>query len=324
MAGRRAFTLVELLVALAIVAVLIGLLLPAVQKVRESASRARCQNNLKQIALGLHSFAAARQTLPPLYNGTFLPQPRGALDEFHFHSWRSASLPYVEQSALAGRIDTTVAATDPKNQSAINTVVTVFVCPSAPDKPVPVIAAYNGGAVPVDTAGTAARSDYEVLGGVRTGARQGTGGSADLSGVLFGLWGEPTYDATNGKSLRYRPARLGDIRDGLSNTILVAERAGRPDRYQRGAPVKPYSLADPSYSMDPHQAAWAVSTHFNWLLPGRNLGVNVTNGGVFAFHPGGANVALADGSVRLLKDTTGESALNALITRAGAEAVQLD
>lgn len=322
MTSRRAFTLVEILVALAIVAVLIGFLLPAVQKAREAASRARCQNNLRQVALGLHSYVGARGTLPSLYNGTFLPQPRTALDEFHFHSWRSATLPHVELSALAGQINSSLAATDPKNQSAINVPVPVFVCPSAPDKLVRDIIAYNGGAIPVVMAGTAAHSDYEVLGGVRSG---GGTSSADLSKVLFGPWGEPTYDTTNGKSIRYRTARLGDIRDGLSNTILVAERAGRPDEYVRGKLVQTYPPADPTQGWDHHQAAWAVSTHFNWLLPGRTLEVNETNrGGVYAFHPGGANVALADGSVRLLKDATGVSVLNALITRTGGEAVQLD
>src|SRR5439155_1757408 len=129
--------------------------------------------------------------------------------------------------------------------------------------------------------------------------------SADLSIIQFGAWGEPTYDTATGASVRYRTARLSDVTDGLSNTILVGERAGRPDLYERGKPVDPYPYRNPGLGMDHHQAAWGVSTHFLWTVFPKDRPVNETNvTGIFAFHPGGANVLLADGSVRFLKDST--------------------
>jgi prepilin-type processing-associated H-X9-DG protein len=323
--ARCGLTLIETLVSVCILGLLAALLLPAIQSARESARRTTCQDNLRQIGEAIQSFEAANQALPALYNGTFLPQPRSAVDEFHFHSWRTAILPAIEQSVVYNHLNINLPTTVAANQTAINVGIEIFVCPSSsnPDQNVPDIREWNDGAIPVASIGTAARSDYEVVGGVRVSPQVKV--STNLSNIRFGVWGEPTYDTSKNIVIRYRKARLSDITDGLSNTILVGERAGRPDLYRRGHSVDPYPYRDPAQAgMDHHQAAWAISTHFLWTVFALGQGVNESNaGGFFSFHPGGANVAFADGSVRLLSEATAPEALKGLATRAGAEVVNL-
>ena len=322
MPGRRSgLTLVEVLVVTLIVALTAALVIPAVQGSREAARRATCQNQLKQVGLAVQAHAGARGILPSLYNGSFLPMPRWAPDELRFHSWRTVLLPYLEAAPLAAALNFDQPATVPANQTAVNVGLAAFACPSTsnPTRVVPIADAEWDGTTPaVKAFGTAARADYEAVGGIQAapGAKQGT----DLSRVEFGPWGEPTYAPGTGISLRYRTARLADVTDGLAHTIAVAERAGRPDSYARGRLIEAYP-ASPGNQMDPHQAAWAVSTHFPWIVLPVGAAVNVTNYEFYSFHPGGAHVALCDGSVRFLKDSTAPPILKALATRAGSEVV---
>src|SRR5262245_26293859 len=123
---RRGFTLVELLVVIAIIAVLIGLLLPAVQRVREAAARARCQNHLKQIGLALHNYHDANGRFPPA--GTGLPQPD---PRYPNHGPWPFVLPYLEQEPLARQYRCEVSWFDPPNESARMTQVPNLQCPSA-------------------------------------------------------------------------------------------------------------------------------------------------------------------------------------------------
>jgi prepilin-type processing-associated H-X9-DG protein len=317
---RQGLTLVEAVVVLAVIALLLGLLLPAVQSSRETARRTTCQNNLRQIDGALLQRESAHRALPPLYNGTFLPQPRNPFDEFGFHSWRAAILPYVEQSTVYASLNLAMPATTPANQTGLNASLGVFLCPSTSNlnQVVPDVFEWNDGQAAVRPVGTAARSDYEAVGGVRI-LRQ-TGPSPDLSVIRFGAWGEPTYNVSSGGPVRYRTARLADVTDGLSNTLLVGERAGRPDYYRRGEEPDPYPYRNPDHSGGHDQSAWAVSTHFLWLVYDRLQPVNETNlSGLYSFHPGGANAAFLDGSVRFLKDSTSPAVLKAIGTRSGGE-----
>jgi prepilin-type processing-associated H-X9-DG protein len=238
-----------------------------------------------------------------------------------FHSWRVAILPELEQTALHSKIDFALPATVAANQKTLNTVVPVFLCPSArnSDALVPDIFAFNDGNPPTQKVGTAARSDYEIIGGVNYG--EGGDWLSIVRDVAYGPWGEPKYDITTFDILAVRQARLKDITDGLSNTILVAERAGRPDLYQRSAPVEPYPNG-----MDHFQAAWGISTHYPWLIPSdEETAINVSNGkGIYSFHSAGAYACFADGSVRLLAESMDANVVNALITRSHGDIATLD
>ena len=327
MRGRSGLTLVETLVAISIVGVLAAVLIPAVQASREAARRATCQDHLKQVGLAVQEHANGRGALPSLYNGTFLPQPRWLLDEFHFHSWRSAILPGLEGAATHAALNFALPATVPANRTAVNVALATFACPSTsnPTRVVPDIGEWTGSRLPMSPStprGTAARADYEAVGGIQVAVQ--TKISSDLACYEFGAWGEPTYDTATGAVIRYRSARLADITDGLGQTILVAERSGRPDLYRAGKLVRAWDPAATVDTMDQHQATWALSTHFNWLLLPQFGGVNASNYGIYSFHPGGAHVAPADGSVRFLRDSVAPAVLKALVTRAGAEVVPAD
>jgi len=232
-------------------------------------------------------------------------------------------LPQLEQTALFSRIDLSLPATDAANQANLNTAVATFVCPSAsnPNSVVPDIMEFNDGSIPTQIVGTAARSDYEAIGGVSF-KRSGT---VDLQNVKFGAWGEPRSYYAFQTSNTFRKPQLRDLTDGQSSTILVAERAGRPDWYRRGKSVDPYPYSSPGIGMDHHQATWGVSTHFWWLVTWHEQSINENNAnGIYSFHASGANVSLADGSVRFLSESMNQDTLNALLTRSSGEVVSLD
>src|SRR5579871_6392854 len=195
---RRGFTLIELLVVIAIIAVLIGLLLPAVQKVREAAARASCQNNMKQIGLAMYNFESSRAKFPPAFKANGVPFA-------YFGTWSPlAELnPFFEQTAIYNQMDLTVQTynsfipfniTTP-NQFAVQQVVKLFLCPS--DKMTPVT---TGPAYGVPVMGP---TNYAFCNG------SGVNGGSPWNG--------------DGVFIVRQMMRVEDIQDGTSNTAMMSE-----------------------------------------------------------------------------------------------------
>ena len=324
---RRGLTLIELAVVLGVIALLAALVLPAVQSAREAARRAACQNNLEQIGLGLHGHHAAAGSLPSFYNGTSLRYPLDEWDLFHMHSWRTPLLPHLGQTPLRDRVAWDAPATEPENAAVGLTAVPTFLCPSGGDPADTGWGLRHGSTemwgVPLNEIPEAdryhvVRSDYDAMAGIQvlpdpfpTGAN-----ADDVAFVRWGVWGWPTFDtgATSGsRLLRYRPGRFADVRDGLSNTLAVVERAGKPVDLLHGEPQVTPDNPDVGY---PGQVGWSASDTFLWSIHADGVGVNESNTrGPYAQHPGGANVGVADGSVRFLSESTDFDALVALYGR---------
>jgi prepilin-type N-terminal cleavage/methylation domain-containing protein len=300
---RRGFTLIELLVAIAIIAVLIGLLLPAVQKVREAAQRTQCQNNLKQIGLGLHNHHDAVGYFPPSWKYAV---PSGGMPYATFTGWGVYVLPYLEQSALYQRYDFNKDQFDEPNLSVVLTPLKVFACPASPDPARVVTFPYPPNVAP-GTRGApqfiyrAAPTDYSVTTGILGRGWDiivGTDppSSGDRDGVL------------SGASPPYSYVKITDIADGASNTIMIGEVAGRPTVYLGRAPANP----QPNSGFGTEGGGWAdPGNGENWLAGSLFDGTdpassgpciinctNKTGRNLYSFHPSGVNVVLGDGSVR--------------------------
>jgi prepilin-type N-terminal cleavage/methylation domain-containing protein/prepilin-type processing-associated H-X9-DG protein len=309
--ARRGYTLIELLVVIAILAVLIGLVLPAVQKVREAANRIGCANNLKQLALALHGYHDATGTFPPAYvnkGGSYLDSG------FPFtHGWAPFILPYLEQEPLSNLYRWEFPQYAPENQPVEATLLRLFECPSTPEQD----RYFTMG--PFAYFGTkAACGDYTITLGVDPVLAQL--GWADPVGDPRGaLTNAPTVALTLSPSTT--GTRLTDITDGTSTTILLTEDAGRPRPWQAGKAGPDQALAGGPWNSFKGPIILQGSTFDGTAQPGQ-CALNCSNDEeVYAFHSGGANAALADGSVHFLKVGMDIRTLARLITRAGDEMV---
>lgn len=284
---RSGFTLIELLVVITIIAILIGLLLPAVQAIREAARQVQCRNHLKQIALACHNYQSAYRVLPG-YGGekppylVHLPEGRGRNSEMSAGPWIAQAMPFFEQGDLAiplGKLasDPVVTPTD-DIQKLVSAAVSVLNCPTRRDaKAYPLYEPYKSRYGDVG-----ARTDYAMNGGA---AVVSTVDHRVITNQLDGIW-------TMGKTKRF-----SDVLDGLSNTYLIGEKAMDSLRYTTGncfgdrAPLAGYTEIGASvHSYMRFAARPPQMDKPNNCLSCHDFG---------SAHPAGWNVALADGSVSL-------------------------
>jgi len=354
--SRSAFTLIELLVVIAIIAILIGLLLPAVQKVREAAARLQCSNNMKQHGLAMHNYASVNDSkLPPSrgFNPAGAPMastPANVDDKFR--CWTHLCLPYIEQDNVARLYDsnkrwsdTTTNGTGLSNMQIAQTNLKLFTCPSAPSSRKANLAftanSSPGGrpGYPVSVpSGNYGIGDYAAVRQVRfrflrANGLVGAGGAAGSVANYTGLTGDNESGLLGGIMQQTVDTAIVAITDGTSNTIMFIENAGRPNLLVRanGRLTDIGSLTD--------QLGWASPDGGVMSVDGMNGATGAVNGGgvgllanncimncntdsePFSFHTGGVTVGLGDGSVRFLRDSMSAANFAALCTARGGEVI---
>jgi prepilin-type N-terminal cleavage/methylation domain-containing protein len=289
---RRAVALIELLVVIAIIAILLGLLLSAVQKVRAAAAREQCQNAAKQLGLALHQYHDARLALPPGHRSLSNP------DRMAYSGWCLSVLPYLEQTALASQAVVSYRASpnpfDPQHPG-LSTVVPAFHCPADPR---------------VSTAQTSLVTNNVVAFTSYLGVA-GLDAAATRNGVLY-------QDSA---------VRFADVTDGTSNTLLLGERppsadlqfgwwyAGTGQRFTGSADLV---LGAREPNLQPITSDSPCDSGTYPFGPATGFGDPC---GMFHFwspHAGGASFVVADGSVRFLSYSA-DPLMPALASRAGGE-----
>ncbi len=342
---RPGFTLIELLVVIAIIAILIGLLLPAVQKVREAAARAKCQNNMKQIGLAVHNYEGSYSSLPPgivqTTSTTYIADLAdfgtltGTTWSYSNQSFLSIMLPYIEQgnvlTASAGGYNFKLNWDNVANQPATVTRIPTYECPSSPSPK-------NINPNPVAGQATffPAVSDYWPTS--RGNSNFQVWIDLGLSPPGGNVNGGTSYNGILTANLR---TPLLAVTDGLSNTIMVAESSARNEGWVLG---KKY--ADSSTSGFGLRGAWGQGsnniTASGTVLPqtagvappapnkpsattstAQNQGAKAINawnqGEIYSFHTGVAVVCMGDGSVRSVRDSLSLKVLQLMVCKSDGQ-----
>jgi prepilin-type N-terminal cleavage/methylation domain-containing protein/prepilin-type processing-associated H-X9-DG protein len=331
---RRGFTLIELLVVISIIGLLVGLLLPAVQAAREASRRSQCSGNLHQLGVAIQAFHTKYRYLPssPRFS-TPLPTVKNGVTAPANLSWEAYLLPNLDQASISNKLDpsqswsSTTVGTGFKtsNSFVVATRIPVFECNSSTDP-----ARLDGDPAQSSWTGIGAPSDYATI--TQVEQRMVDAGLVDAAG--------PGMMPLNARS------SIDDVRDGLSNTILLVESAGRPQVFRRRLAVG----TAPSNRVN--GGAWARqgsdfgldgSSADGTIFPG-TCAINCTNGEdvgssaypyaspygtagtgeTYSFHSGGANVLMGDGSVRFANESIDIRVYGRLVTRAKSDLASAD
>jgi prepilin-type N-terminal cleavage/methylation domain-containing protein len=272
---RLAFTLIELLVVVAIIAVLIGLLLPAVQKVREAANKTKCFSNMKQLALGFHNYENARGDFGPGWT-TYM-------------NYVAYLLPYIEQENIARQYNPNSSYSTAPNNTVVNVKIPILHCPSVP--------------------GTAARTtsnDYPVSDGINSSAATLMGVSGSITCNTTQPFGNP--DSVGFFACGNKPTRQSQVSDGLSNTMLILEDAARPQYWLQGRLVTATGGTNDVWA-DP---ANRITVQVN--CSGTAVNCN-NNNEIYSFHGDSAAYAFGDGSLKLIRARISTQIFRSLFTR---------
>lgn len=303
---KNGFTLIEILVVIAIIGVLVALLLPAVQSAREAARRSQCINNLKQIGIALHNYQTDKGVFPPGYV-SFVDATQNDLGAGW--AWASMLLPQVEQAPLYNSINFGLSVSFPQNTTACLTRLGVFLCYSDSPK------------LTVDVLD---QTNTNVLATVATGNYVG----------VFGT-GELITNPSKGNGMFFRNSFTGlrDLLDGATTTLMVGERSHNLSYVTWTArtvngwlTVTPSTDGGTTTSNPPAEPAIAmVLGPVGLTTPPRtpnNPAPHVSD--YWSYHPGIVNFVFADGSVRSLKNSIAPNVFQALATRKGKEVISED
>jgi prepilin-type N-terminal cleavage/methylation domain-containing protein/prepilin-type processing-associated H-X9-DG protein len=320
--GRGAFTLIELLVVIAIIAILIGLLVPAVQKVREASSLLACSNNLKQLALAVQNYHDARKKFPTGQYGDY-NQPSafgGPFENSMSWSWMAYTLPFLEQGNVYTTGNIPNARLD--QSSAVSAVIPILLCPSD-------VLAGMGAQVEV--------SHYLRAPGLLVGMTNykgvmganfcwGTYANGGANGP--GIGGEPpTYcecwyvgDGLFFPMVWESPRKMLDVRDGTSNTFMIGEDVYLPGSFGKGIYGRGYAWA---HAVETTLTCAIPPNLLNAASPPSEISDYRLNNGFKSLHPGGLQFAFIDGSVRFVTDSIPLGTYRALATIRGGEVAEL-
>jgi len=313
--SRHAFTLIEMMVVIVIVAILAGLLLPAVQQARDAGRRSSCGNNLHQIGLAMLNFENAYKGLPPRRYG---PAWTPVVANKGYCGWGAVILPYLELKNIERLYSYDGNFFDPANQAAVNKSIAVYNCPATQPNRSMTISDNNG-----NSSGTGIAGDY-----FGPNAVQAWWFADSATNTAYSKNTE-TAMADN------RFKALSEITDGLSSTLLITEQAGRPNWYIKGAmqlttsssssPNSATTTINGNTYTQSNPAWWGCWSSYQvfsvWtyaddgVTANGNNTINMNNSqGIYSFHRGGANAVFCDGAVHFLGENLAPSVLGAIIT----------